>query len=138
MIATDFLKRHTRKDTVVLEVEPPSVPGTAEEVAAQVRSRGATPYVIDGSELVNKRMVLDAISAELSFPEWAGRNLDALYDCLTDLSWLPEGEHVLIWAGYQTLAECDPKAYRGITSVLRDAEGSAYFGRPFSALRTRE
>lgn len=138
MFATDFLKKHARKDTVVVELEQPSVPESARDAAAEVRRRGATPHVIDGSDLVNKRMVLDAIAAELSFPEWAGRNLDALYDCLTDLSWLSEGEHVLIWSGYQTLAECDPKAYRGITSVLQDAEDSEYFDRPFSALRTRE
>ncbi|MFI9006491.1 barstar family protein [Actinosynnema sp. NPDC053489] len=47
----------------------------------------------------SKRAAIDAIADALSFPAWAGRNLDALYDCLTDLSWLPEGEHVLVWEG---------------------------------------
>ncbi|WP_229795280.1 barstar family protein [Saccharothrix coeruleofusca] len=40
---------------------------------------------------------LAAIGEALEFPDWYGHNLDALYDCLTDLSWLPEGEHVLVW-----------------------------------------
>ncbi len=46
-----------------------------------------------------KQAALAAIADALSFPDWFGHNLDALYDCLTDLSWLPEGEHVLEWEG---------------------------------------
>lgn len=118
MNAVGFLKRHARKDTAVVEPAPLPVVGTTAQAVEQVRSAGAWPHVVDGSELVNKRMMLCAIAAQLSFPEWAGRNLDALYDCLIDLSWLPSGEHVLIWSGYQVLAEHDPKAYRGIGSVL--------------------
>ena len=47
----------------------------------------------------SKRAAIEAIADALSFPAWSGRNLDALYDCLTDLSWLPAGEHVLVWEG---------------------------------------
>ncbi|QFU92831.1 Barstar (barnase inhibitor) [Amycolatopsis sp. YIM 10] len=65
---------------------------------------------------------MDAIAAALDFPDWFGRNLDALYDCLTDLSWLPAGEHVLIWAGSEAFKTADPKAYLAIRSVLSDAQ----------------
>ncbi|MGH3609345.1 MAG: barstar family protein, partial [Pseudonocardiaceae bacterium] len=37
------------------------------------------------------------MGSALDFPAWYGRNLDALHDCLADLSWQPIGEHVLIW-----------------------------------------
>lgn len=110
---------------------------SAERAAEDARRRGAVPHVVEGTELVSKRTALDGIAAAMSFPEWSGRNLDALYDCLTDLSWLPEGEHVLIWAGYQELAEHDPKAYVGISSVLRDAAQNPACGRPFSAVLTQ-
>ena len=30
--------------------------------------------------------VYDYLTEELSFPDWFGRNLDALHDCLTDIS----------------------------------------------------
>src|ERR671935_3154343 len=93
--------------------------GTAQAVE-QVRRRGGIPHVLDGADMVNKHRTLDGIAAALSFPH-PQRNLDALYDCLTDLSWLPEGEHVLIWSGHQSLAEHDPKAHQRINSVLRDA-----------------
>jgi RNAse (barnase) inhibitor barstar len=36
------------------------------------------------------------IAEVLRFPEWFGGNLDALADCLNDLSWLPSEGYVLI------------------------------------------
>lgn len=133
MFATKLL----RKEPAVSEPAGPPVADTARQAAEDVRRRGAIPHVLDGTELVNKRMMLCGIAAVLSFPEWAGRNLDALHDCLTDLSWLPEGEHVLIWSGYEVLAEHDPKAYRGISTVLQDAATDSAPDRPFSAVVTR-
>jgi len=37
------------------------------------------------SDCVDKEAVLAAIGRAFAFPEWYGVNLDALYDCLTDL-----------------------------------------------------
>jgi RNAse (barnase) inhibitor barstar len=118
--------------------EFPSAEVTTREAVEQARHRGALTHVLDGAELVSKRAVLDGIAVALSFPEWTGRNLDALYDCLTDLSWLPEGEHVLVWSGHQALAEHDSKAHRGIVAVLRDASEIAFEGRTFAAVLTRD
>lgn len=97
------------------------VPDAASTIAA-ARARGAYAHTMDGTGLRDKLSTLDAIAETLSFPEWFGRNLDALYDCLTDLSWLPSGEHVLIWVSADRLAAADPKAYLAIRSVLSDAQ----------------
>ena len=43
-----------------------------------------------------KTAAIAAIARALDFPDWFGQNLDALYDSLSDLSWLPEGEYVLV------------------------------------------
>ena len=40
--------------------------------------------VLDGEKLLNRRMLHDALAEGLNLPDWYGRNLDALYDCLTD------------------------------------------------------
>ena len=40
----------------------------------------------DFARLGSAEAVYDHLSEELSFPAWFGRNLDALHDCLTDLS----------------------------------------------------
>ncbi|PKW14917.1 RNAse (barnase) inhibitor barstar [Saccharopolyspora spinosa] len=136
MFATKWASR-VRKEPAVSEVEQPSGGVTRREAVQEAEQRGATAHVLDGSDLVSKRTTLDGIAAVLNFPEWAGRNLDALYDCLTDLSWLPEGEHVLVWSGFHTLAEHDPKAFGRINAVLRDASEHPICGREFTAVLTR-
>ncbi|MGH3972915.1 MAG: barstar family protein [Pseudonocardiaceae bacterium] len=83
--------------------------------------------------VTSKTDALDAIGAALSFPDWYGRNLDALYDCLMDLSWLPDGEHVLVWAGHRQLEAADPDDYRAVLGVLDDA-ASAGIGRRLSVV----
>lgn len=119
-------------------VERPSESVSAREAAERARQRGVAAHVLDGAELVTKRHALDGIAAALSFPEWSGRNLDALHDCLTDLCWLPEGEHVLVWSGHQALAEHDPKAYRRITDTLEEAMHEPMCGRTLSVVFTRD
>lgn len=41
--------------------------------------------VLDGTEIGDRGQLHEALASSLSFPEWYGRNLDALYDCLTDM-----------------------------------------------------
>ncbi|HWD05989.1 MAG TPA: barstar family protein [Amycolatopsis sp.] len=95
--------------------------GQAKVAADQAFARGAYPHIVDGGT-VDKASTLDAIAGAMSFPDYFGRNLDALYDLLTDLSWLPAGEHVLIWTGSEALRTADPKTYLAIRSVLSDAQ----------------
>ena len=42
--------------------------------------------VIDCSQVKTKEDLHRILREALSFPEWYGSNLDALYDCLTELS----------------------------------------------------
>lgn len=45
--------------------------------------------------------VLQRIATALQFPDWFGRNWDALEDCLGDLSWRRQGAgHVLLFEAY--------------------------------------
>jgi hypothetical protein len=55
----------------------------------QARGRGALAHLV--GPVTSKAEALDAIGAALNFPSWYGRNLDALYDGLVDLSWQPGG-----------------------------------------------
>lgn len=41
--------------------------------------------MLDGGFLRSKDHLHDILSRELRFPEYYGRNLDALHDCLTDI-----------------------------------------------------
>ena len=78
-------------------------------------------HVIDGTVIHSRDDFYDAVTAALSFPDWFGRNLDALHDSLHDLSWLPAGEHVLVWSAPDVFKKSDPDGYRKIVDVLLDA-----------------
>jgi len=41
--------------------------------------------ILNGSEIKTKDELHDILIRELDLPQWYGRNLDALYDCLTDV-----------------------------------------------------
>lgn len=84
-------------------------------------------HVVDGAAVRTKAEALDAIAAAMSFPDWFGRNLDALYDSLTDLSWLPAGEHLLVWSAPEVLRAAEPRAYQAIVDVLVDASEPGRF-----------
>ena len=56
--------------------------------------------VLDGLELRSLEEVHDRFAQALALPEWYGRNLDALYDCLTDL-----GEPVTVRLQHQEVLE---------------------------------
>ena len=40
---------------------------------------------LDGARLCVREEAMELLGRALCLPEWWGRNLDALYDCLTDL-----------------------------------------------------
>lgn len=96
----------------------------AEQAVAWARAHGAVPHVMDGEAVRSAADALDAVADALEFPDSAGRDLDAVFDCLTDLSWLPDGQHVLIWAHHQVLAEHDWRAYHEIRSLLENGAAS--------------
>ena len=60
---------------------------------------------------------IEAISRDLSFPEWFGGNLDALHDCLTDLSWLPASGYVIVLDRFSAL-QGNPTSFAVLNAVL--------------------
>ncbi|MFC4058757.1 barstar family protein [Planomonospora corallina] len=91
------------------------------EEAFRERIAAATLHRLDGSEITTSADAMTAIAEALSFPETFGNNLDALYDHLTDLSWLAPGEHALVWSKTSSLRDCDRPAYDAIRTVLSEA-----------------
>lgn len=104
-------------------------------VAADARLRGATVAVVDGT--AERRVLLTAIGRALRFPPYYGHNLDALDECLRDLSWLPAGEVVLVWDHAEMLRHTDPRAHFGVLEVLAAAvEATADGPRPLHVVLT--
>src|SRR5688572_15064462 len=58
------------------------------EIDAVLSSRGFTTRQVRGDKIQSLASAHDELAAALQFPWYYGENLDALHDCLTDLSWL--------------------------------------------------
>lgn len=84
------------------------------DIADALRSRGWRVGVVSGA--TTKAEALDAIGAALSFPRWYGHNLDALWDCLLDLS----EPTALVWTGWEPLAVHAPREWSKLVELLTD------------------
>lgn len=92
-------------------------------VRRDLAAAGWTLHQIDGRVVTSAPELFDQCAAALAFPQWFGRNWDALADCLADLSWLPGRGHVLLWHQYGVLAQLDHKAWTLACQVVCDAAG---------------
>ena len=69
----------------------------------------------------DKDVALDRIAQALEFPEWFGRNWDALADCLSDLEWLESANgYVLALDNAQELRATSLDDFATLIEVLDD------------------
>ena len=71
-------------------------------------------YVIDCREISSREELHRLLAETLSFPEWYGHNLDALYDCLTEIG----APTHLVLLGWDDNLPFSP----GFLSVFEDAQ----------------
>lgn len=94
-------------------VDVPAMRAAAQEL-------GMADFLVDLSAARNVPGFIKALAKGLSFPEWFGGNLDALYDCLTDLSWQPAHGHVILLDRYELLSQ-SPTSFAAFNQVLASA-----------------
>ena len=95
-------------------------------------ARGIGLVRLDGGSVADDGELFDALAAGFSFPDYFGRNWDAVDECLRDLSWLPADGYVLVVRAADALWRRDPRLpARLIESWLFCAEHWARRERPF-------
>ncbi|MEU4830690.1 barstar family protein [Streptosporangium sp. NPDC023615] len=105
--------------------------GTAAGTATGTMIGTVTVHRLDGVRITTSAEAMDAIAGALDLPDHFGHNLAALYDVLTDLSWLPPGEHLLVWTEPSALRAADRPAYEAVRTVLADAVADDAPGESF-------
>jgi RNAse (barnase) inhibitor barstar len=70
--------------------------GQIEQIVAIVLSFGLECRVLDGRKMNDADSLFTEFAAALSFPDYFGRNWEALDECLADLSWVPAMGYVLL------------------------------------------
>ena len=77
--------------------------------------------VLDGNRASTRERIFQELARALRFPDYFGHNWDAVYDCLTDLNWLPAAGYVLVLDGFGQLATNEPEQWEIGLKVLREA-----------------
>lgn len=92
------------------------------EALEEAAALNSYPFVRVALEHVTtKTGLLDAVARSAAFPDWFGRNWDALPDFLTDLSWTPARGYVLLVSGFEVLQRAAPEDFAGFLEVLTAA-----------------
>ena len=88
-------------------------------------------FNIDLQRAGNVPGFIKAMKRDLGFPDWFGDNLDALYDCLTDLSWRPAPGYVIVISGSERLS-ANPTGFAVFNEIIASAaEAWQQRGTPF-------
>lgn len=87
-------------------------------------SPGDAAVTID-SNVQGKEELLDRVARGLSFPDYFGRNWDALIDCLSDLSWSSATEVTIDHSALPAMPKRDLRLYLEslIDAAARRADG---------------
>lgn len=96
-------------------------PGGQHALAAASASADLLYVHCDLAEDPSLTAALARLGECLNFPDWFGHNLDALHDCLTDLSWHDTAGWVLLISGIDALRAADEAGYEALSAVLADA-----------------
>jgi RNAse (barnase) inhibitor barstar len=100
-------------------------------------------FEIDCNYLVTRTSAMSHLSAIFQFPEWFGKNWDAVFDLLTDLSWLDTKGYLLILLQEEVLERSDQTEAAKLAAVLLsagtywseyDGVGDAHSPKPFHIL----
>jgi RNAse (barnase) inhibitor barstar len=94
---------------------------------------GFAVFRLDFTAAQTKASVLGAVARELGFPKWAGRNWDALEDCLTDLSWIDAPGILIEIEGYERYAKASADGFIILLDIFKTSaeywrgEGKAFW-----------
>lgn len=77
-------------------------------------------FNVDLEKARNVPGFIRAMSRDLGFPAWFGGNLDALHDCLTDLSWHPAAGYLITLENSDAL-RANPTSFAMFNEILASA-----------------
>lgn len=110
MSSTQSLQAELQKGGLI---EAPAA--SQDDVIRAATDAGLTAYVVDCDRARNRSAVLRAVVKAVDFPEFFGRDLDALYDCLSDTV-VDQKEGLFLW--FHKLHTGDPLLAADAQAIL--------------------
>ncbi|MGW2642096.1 barstar family protein [Streptomyces sp. NPDC001348] len=112
-----------------------------DETTAWLHDHGYRIVALDAGRWTTEADLHRDVAAALDFPDYYGRNLDALDDCLRDVEAYEYGTTreatglVLVLTRYDRFARVQPRAAQAVLDIVADrARGAALFGHRIMAL----
>jgi RNAse (barnase) inhibitor barstar len=90
-------------------------------LGAASRHAGYHYVEVELEDVYDEAELLAALAEALEFPDWFGRNWDALADCLMDLTWLDAPGFVIVLKDCDSLMEHNPDDFATALEVFADA-----------------
>jgi RNAse (barnase) inhibitor barstar len=94
----------------------------AAALAAALAAFGAHPEatvrVVEGPGLATAPALIGALARALEFPDYFGRNWDAVDECLSDLEWLPSRHVVLVFPEAGKVLAQSPGELETLSEIL--------------------
>lgn len=88
--------------------------------------RGSRIMILDGGSMQIKDDVMNEFAKSCRFPEYFGRNWDALGDCLQDMTWFEESsEYLLAIADSALVLQDSPGEFNTLVKIL-ESTGSIW------------
>lgn len=104
-------------------------------LAEELTEHGWRCFWLDGGTIDDKASFLRACAQAMQFPDYFGRNWDALEECLNDLSWLPADGYVLVYDQVARFVSTAPEQWATARDILEGvAESWAKAGTPLYVL----
>jgi RNAse (barnase) inhibitor barstar len=100
------------------------VPGATRRSAVEdaAAKTGWRLYWLAGHQVTDEREFLQLCADTFAFPDWFGHDWDALFDCLTDLTWEnPSAGHLVVYAGWQALAQDEPESFAAALEIFKES-----------------
>lgn len=91
------------------------------ELEGELQSAGWYVGRCDATMANDKATLINAIAMAMGFPEWTGRNWDALSDALTDLGWIDQSHVALVLDGLDAVKSASPADWRMSREILLES-----------------
>lgn len=93
-----------------------------EKVIEALSEQGIQVFYLDGKEIYSKETFLTKVAEVMRFPSYFGANWDAFEECVSDLTWYPAREYILIYERPDIFAQADPTNWQTGLDILRAVE----------------
>ncbi len=98
---------------------------TVKDLEQQAKAKGFLFFHLEGKKIEKKEQFLNHAALAMHFPETFGHNWDALEDCLTDLSWVEEGDaangYVILFDHFDPFADHHESQLETVVEIFQSA-----------------